>query len=255
MAVEQNLQAAERAIRYVKSKVKRAYNVASDRLASYGGVDSLLETMKRGKATGHEFQPPTLRSNPLCRLCGRDMAVKDTPLGPFYICPAHPESKVAAPVSAVYDTDMALNSPVGAKLARLRQTHGSLPPVDGIQDSVEAIITAGVGNCSEQALVAFNYLEAIDPVRPIDYMIFSNRGGGYDHAWVVIGREGGSQLRWLATWGAEAVWCDPWQGDEGRYYSVAEFVRGGVRNLNWMYKLDTVEKVEAGLPNWVYRSE
>jgi hypothetical protein len=49
-------------------------------------------------------------------------------------------------------------------------------------------------------------------------------------------------------WGQEAVWCDPWQGDNGVVFAVSDPVRGAVRNLNAIYKCNTCERVEEGLP-------
>lgn len=116
--------------------------------------------------------------------------------------------------------------------------------------------TTGYGNCGELAAIAMvHILNNAPAARPVDYMTFS--ANGYDHAWVVIGLDAGWQnappLRGearanLRAWGADAVWCDPWQGDEGVFFSVAEFVQGKVRNLNAIYKCNTVEQVEKGLP-------
>jgi hypothetical protein len=70
----------------------------------------------------------------------------------------------------------------------------------------------------------------------------------YDHVWVVIGRANGSDLTNLRTWGPDAVWCDPWQGERGVAFGIQSFVRGEIRNLNAMYKCNTVDLVQAGVP-------
>jgi len=113
-----------------------------------------------------------------------------------------------------------------------------------------AAIASGVGNCHELAAVAFEYLRA-SAITPVDLMTFTT--AGYDHVWVVIGRVNGSAVGNLRTWGADAVWCDPWQGDAGVAFGIQEFVRGGVRNLNFLYRCDTVERVEAGAPSVIHR--
>lgn len=63
----------------------------------------------------------------------------------------------------------------------------------------------GCGNCAEQAALAFFYLCRRDVV-PIDYMSQADK----DHAFVVLGRKGGSDPSKPASWGADAVVCDPW---------------------------------------------
>jgi hypothetical protein len=77
---------------------------------------------------------------------------------------------------------------------------------------------------------------------------------GYDHVWVVIDLDNnyaapspptGEQN--LRNWGANAVWCDPWQGD-GVAFAVQDLVKGKVKNLNFIYKCNTAERVAAGRP-------
>jgi hypothetical protein len=55
------------------------------------------------------------------------------------------------------------------------------------------------------------------------------------------------QIDNLRSWGTDAVWVDPWQGD-GVAFPVDDLVKGKVRNLNAIYKCNTVELVEEGLP-------
>lgn len=66
--------------------------------------------------------------------------------------------------------------------------------------------TAGCGNCREQAAVALVYLFNKKHVRVVDFM----RRTDIDHAFVVIGRETGSDLSGYETWGPRCVVCDPW---------------------------------------------
>lgn len=72
----------------------------------------------------------------------------------------------------------------------------------------------GCGNCGEQACLAFAYLYLQrDPLGAqkcgsIELMEFSNG----DHGYVVIGRPKDSDVKVPASWGPEAVVCDPWKG-------------------------------------------
>ena len=105
-------------------------------------------------------------------------------------------------------------------------------------------VAVGFGNCQEQAEIALVHLFDAG-IRPLDLMYFSNPD--YDHVWVGVGLHAGWRPENLRSWGAEAVWCDPWQGD-GMAFSIDDFVKGKVRNLNAIYKCNTVELVEDGLP-------
>lgn len=73
----------------------------------------------------------------------------------------------------------------------------------------------GCGNCGEQAAVAIMYLHR-RRIIPLDYMNLTNG----DHAFVVIGRLGSSNVEQVGTWGADAVICDPWSRQA---YSAAEY--------------------------------
>jgi hypothetical protein len=77
-------------------------------------------------------------------------------------------------------------------------------------------------------------------------MYFDNDADGYDHMWAVIGLHAGWQSDNMRSWGADAVWVDPWQRDDGVHFSITDFVAGKVRNLNAIFKCDSVERVEAG---------
>lgn len=72
-----------------------------------------------------------------------------------------------------------------------------------------------VGNCMEQAAIAFCYLQR-ESVRPLDY--YYAMGG--DHQWVVIGRTKGSSEDNPDVWGPDAVICDPW---DKKAYAATEF--------------------------------
>lgn len=116
--------------------------------------------------------------------------------------------------------------------------------IGNMRGTVEYVKRTKFGNCWEQAMMAFVYLYD-KGLRPLDFMAFSS--GGYDHVWVGIGLHPGWQPDNLRSWGDEAVWCDPWQGD-GVVFAVSDLVKGAVRNLNAIYKCHTCELVEAGMP-------
>jgi len=57
----------------------------------------------------------------------------------------------------------------------------------------------------------------------------------------------------LRSWGDEAVWVDPWQGD-GKTFAIDDLVKGKVRNLNAIFRCHTAAFVEAGVPNSLFRA-
>lgn len=120
-----------------------------------------------------------------------------------------------------------------------------------IEDKVEHYKKTGFGNCQEQAEIALVHLYQAG-ILPLDLMCFTDPD--YDHVWVGVGLNAGWQPENLRSWGADAVWCDPWQGD-GMAFSIDDFVKGKVRNLNTIYKCDSVELVEAGKPTSLFRLE
>jgi hypothetical protein len=69
----------------------------------------------------------------------------------------------------------------------------------------QAALTMGAGNCEENAAIAFMYLYNRG-VRPLDYMMISNR-----HAFVVLGAEVRPMRTNFTEWtSGAAVACDPW---------------------------------------------
>jgi hypothetical protein len=97
--------------------------------------------------------------------------------------------------------------------------------VDLMRALASEAIGAKCGNCGEQSAVAFIHLHDIYPtIRPLDYM---QRNNG-DHAFVVIGRAAG-EAKDFASWGDQAVICDPWDRQAylakdvpGRMWTVTE---------------------------------
>lgn len=127
---------------------------------------------------------------------------------------------------------------------------------DTIREDAARYIAASAGNCQEQAEIAALYAWDNSACRPISVMRFT--AAEYDHVWVVIGLDagyaalgpkGGQNLR---NWGADAVWCDPWQSD-GVAFAVQDLVRDAVRNLNAIYKCNTADRVAAGAPTEILR--
>jgi len=74
------------------------------------------------------------------------------------------------------------------------------------------------GNCGVKSASAYVTLMRLR-VSPLDWMSCDKRV--LDHAFVVIGRAPGSEIRDPSTWGDEAVVCDPWWPD---VYAAADKV-------------------------------
>ncbi|HHP7236507.1 MAG TPA: hypothetical protein ACFCUC_17880 [Desulfobacterales bacterium] len=148
----------------------------------------------------------------------------------------------AGGVDACIGSDMGMRTgdlgPAGAGLAAIRRAAPA-----NIDSLTQAAIRAGYGNCGELALIAAVHLRE-QGVRPVDVLYFGTQG--YDHMWTMIGLDAGWQADNLRSWGADAVWVDPWQGDKGMCFSIKDFVAGKVRNLNAQYNCNTLERVEAG---------
>jgi hypothetical protein len=156
---------------------------------------------------------------------------------------------------------------------RAASRQAALTDLGEVLHSARCAQASGFGNCDEMACVAFVYLWERS-CRPIELMKFSNKAKVkktklvdhewvniekkvYDHMWVVIGRAQGSQVGKLSTWGANAVWCDPWQ-PAGKRFSIQDFVNGKVgsfSSVSTSFLLNTVASVEAGLPVVHFRCE
>jgi len=116
-------------------------------------------------------------------------------------------------------------------------------PVGNYRSRAAHFASVGFGNCQEQAEIALVHLYD-KGVRSLDLVSFS--AATYDHVWVVVGLAAGAFGDNVRSWGADAVWCDPWQGD-GVAFAIDDLVKGKVRNLNAIYKCDSLERIEAGL--------
>jgi hypothetical protein len=105
---------------------------------------------------------------------------------------------------------------VDKKKALDKERNGSFGGMgEQIRSRALAAIHRKVGNCMEQAAIAFCYLQR-EGVRPLDY--YYAMGG--DHQWVVIGRTKGSSQDNPDLWGGDAVICDPW---DKKAYAATEF--------------------------------
>src|SRR3990167_2136058 len=77
--------------------------------------------------------------------------------------------------------------------------------------------TFQIGNCYEQALIAFYFLATQKAVLNVEliHMPFA------DHIFVLIGRAENSDIADPMTWGDDVVVCDPWGC---RYYPASNFL-------------------------------
>lgn len=71
-----------------------------------------------------------------------------------------------------------------------------------------------MGNCGEQAAIAYTYLKKEKNLRKIDYLVLVNG----DHVFVVIGKDPLADINDPGKWGKAAVVCEPW----GKRYFPAE---------------------------------
>ena len=151
--------------------------------------------------------------------------------------------EAAGGVDSVIGTDqgsrMGVLGPAGNRVSNVRASG-----LQDYRDKVAYYIAQRAGNCQEQAEIALLHMYDAG-IRPLDLMFFS--AVGYDHVWVGVGLHAGWESGNLRSWGADAVWCDPWQGD-GMAFSISDLVKGKVRNLNSKYKCDSLERIEEGLP-------
>jgi hypothetical protein len=97
-----------------------------------------------------------------------------------------------------------------------------------LEKSAAAAELYGCGNCGEQSAVAFVYLRR-QKTFPLDWMEVNN----YQHAFVIIGRARGSDPRNYATWGEDAVICDPWRDVVATVKSESVYFSN--HSPNWLY--------------------
>ncbi|MEL6915631.1 MAG: hypothetical protein AAFP13_14130 [Pseudomonadota bacterium] len=88
-------------------------------------------------------------------------------------------------------------------------------------------IACGVGNCGENASVAFVFLYETWRMKRLDWMRYNDPG---DHAWLLIGRAAGSTTADYRTWGNEAVVCDPWGDIVFHGLKTPQYLYGWAKN-------------------------
>lgn len=150
--------------------------------------------------------------------------------------------------------------PAGSGLVKVRKQLRNDPKLKSLRNQVKFVKKNRYANCGELADIAFLYVYDNYPsIHPLDAMLFSNETEDakgrplYDHAWLMIGLDPKFQSKDMKSWGADAVWCDPWQSG-GKAFSISDFIAGKVRNLNPFYLCDSVQRVQTGLPE-SYRNE
>ncbi|WP_425616231.1 peptidoglycan-binding protein [Anatilimnocola sp. NA78] len=92
--------------------------------------------------------------------------------------------------------------------------NGDLGGGQKVQMISDVATAAKVGNCMECAAVAATYLRD-QGVSPVEYMGIYEKGGAGKHAFVVLGRELGSNAYAVPNpkdWKGPVVICDPWEG-------------------------------------------
>ena len=85
----------------------------------------------------------------------------------------------------------------------------SLPTEERLRKVAALAEEKGCGNCGEQTAIAFVYLLDRN-VLPLDWMGLQDPG---NHNFVVVGRSPYSDSESPASWGPEAIVCDPWKGE------------------------------------------
>ena len=270
MGLKENLDAGEKAVAEVKKHVQYASNnLRADRLAA------LLKASEQWEATVGVRQKEKAELRQEAATAKRMVASVKTKVAFFEKAATLPPQPTKLPVGNKLDV-MRAPSPLDKRLGAIRDQRDpntghvlvegettkkfkELVAGGAPRDMHTNLIAAAwvakqnkIGNCGEQAAIAFLYLEGITAA-PLDYMQFDNDAMGYDHAWIVIGRIAGSDPHKVATWGSDAVWCDPWQLREGRVYSIDDLIKKKATNLDASFKLNTAELVNAGLPSVVYR--
>ncbi len=96
---------------------------------------------------------------------------------------------------------------------------------------------AGCGNCEEQSSMVFKFLKDRG-VAPLDWIeepgIFGTGFG--NHAFVILGRDKKTDAGDVASWNAEVVWCDPYEGKLGGRGLI--FIRFAGTRLRLLHRFD-----------------
>lgn len=241
-SLEENLAAAETAIRAVKTRLTRgASNRRSDRLAQGGGIDQVYDLLHNHTA---HHKLTSANSTNVSNSVGEKAA--------FFISKAEELlPKKPSTIDKSLQNGLSDSTLINA-VENMRKTYTwPTPPqaidIGNIMDVRDAAWFNRCGNCHEQSCCAYYdlYMLLGYKIDCIDLMTFANND--YDHVWVVIGRVNESDPKNLSTWGDTAVWCDPWQND-GIAFAVQDLVKGKVLNLDAIYKCNTPELIANGKP-------
>ncbi len=93
----------------------------------------------------------------------------------------------------------------------------------------------GCGNCEEQSSLTFHFLRK-KGIRPIDLFMHGGwLGSGFgSHAFVILGRDGKTDIGNPGGWNREAVWCDPYEDQVGGLDKIKD--RFGKEKLNLLFR-------------------
>jgi hypothetical protein len=67
----------------------------------------------------------------------------------------------------------------------------------------------GCGNCGPHSALAYVHLRDVLDVLPLDWFMYNN----FQHAFVIVGRDGNTDPLDFTTWNKDAAICDPWRGE------------------------------------------
>ncbi len=98
----------------------------------------------------------------------------------------------------------------------------------------------GCGNCEEQSSATFQYLKDRG-VKPLDWVYQAGWLGGSigDHVFVILGRDGDTEIGDLSTWNPEVVWCDPYENTYGGLAMIQERFGGKTLSLRYRWEGDS----------------
>lgn len=92
----------------------------------------------------------------------------------------------------------------------------------------------GCGNCEEQSSLTFRFLRDRG-VKPLDLVKQEGWVMGFgNHAFVILGRDGKTDIAKISTWNSEVVWCDPYENELGGLDKIKERFDG--KELSLLYR-------------------
>lgn len=159
----------------------------------YGRVEERFDLM------GEQGWEKKLKTNLMYAHEALDYTKKALPFGAVNYSSNLKGASVEA-ILALYD----MRTEIESRLKRV-----TLTEVDEVEEIIAEVAKKyKVGNCHEQAVVAYIYLKQEKNIRKIETFRIING----DHIFVVIGRDPLSEIANPLTWGKVAVVCDPWLG-------------------------------------------